>query len=111
MAKQYDITIDQGAQLKMTVTYKSASGASLIGALDTVAMQIRATKSQTGAMILDCEPYLTISTIAIILILPHEITAGLTAQTGYYDMKLTQSGAVRRILQGAYTLDTGVTHE
>lgn len=111
MAKQYDLTIDQGARLKMTVTYKSASGTSLIGASDTVAMQIRETKSQTGVMVLDCEPYLTISTAAITLDVPHEITAALTALTGYYDMELTQSGAIRRLLQGAYALDTGVTHE
>ncbi len=111
MAKQYDITIDQGARFKMSVTYKSAAGASLIGASDTVAMQIRETKSQTGVMVLDCEPYLTINTTAITLDVPHEITAALTAATGYYDMELTQSGAVRRLLQGTYTLDTGVTHE
>ena len=111
MAKQYDITIDQGAQFKMTVTYKSASGTSLIGASDTVAMQIRLTKSQTGAMILNCATYLAINTSAITLIIPGSVTATLTALTGYYDIELTQSGTVRRILQGAYTLDTGVTHE
>lgn len=110
MAKSYDITIDQGSQFKMTVTYKSASGTSLIGASDTVAMQIRETKSQTGAMILDCAAYLTINTTAVTLIIPSSITATLTAPTGYYDMELTQSGVVRRILQGAYSLDTGVTN-
>ena len=109
MAKSKNIIIDQGTTFSMTVSYKTAGGVTLIGGSDTAKMQIRATKSQTGTLILDCASYLSISTTQISVSIPATITAALTTLTGYYDIELTQGSTIKRLVQGTYTLDTGVT--
>lgn len=109
MANSYDITILQGATFKMTLTYKDATSTTLIGAGDSARMQIRAEKSQTSVLILDCTPYLSVSATSIILEIPHGITAGLSFVSGFYDIELIQGAVVRRICQGRAFLDAGVT--
>ena len=104
-----NIEILQGATFKMTLTYKNSQGTSLINSGDTARMQIRSEKSQTASLLLDCATYLTISTAAIVVEIPASVTAGLSFAQGFYDVELVQGGTVRRLAQGAVSLDTGVT--
>lgn len=104
-----NIEILQGATFKLTLRFRDSLGLNLINVGDTARMQIRAEKSQTAPLILDCAAYISIVSGVIFLEIPATVTAGLTFEAAYYDIELVQGSAVRRLSQGTVALDKGVT--
>lgn len=110
LAAVFDYVMVQGAPFEVSWEWKDSTGNTLLQSGDTAAMQIRDAKSPTGALILNCTSYFTVTTANISLRIPATVTAGLNFTTGYYDVEISRGGVViRRVVQGKMTFDAGVT--
>jgi len=114
-AAEYNFTIEQGATFSKTITYYDANGALVDLTSYTAAMKARVNKSDTATVIISSggSQNLTITlggalgTIALAMTATQ--TAALSFDKAYYDLELTLSSTVTRIIQGMITLSKEVT--
>ena len=114
-AGRYDFTIEQGATFSRVVTWKDAAGTPINLTSYTAAMQIRETKDASSAIATSAgiSPTITLTlggaAGTITISISATVTAAFTFETAYYDLELTLSGVVTRLLEGIVTLDKEVT--
>lgn len=113
-AAPYDITIEQGATWRTTLTVKDATGTTVDLTGYTARMQIRPSVESTTVLL---ELNTTGSGITvtgpagqIALLITATATTGINWTGAVYDLELTApSGDVTRLLQGRVTLSPEVT--
>jgi hypothetical protein len=113
MSDRHDLTIEQGATMKITFTYKDTLGNGMIVSGSTAKMQIRTAQDVSSSSLYDCTSKLNVASVnsTITLEIPSSDTKNLNFTTGYYDLYLiSTTGFVKRLAQGKVTLDKGVTN-
>src|SRR4051812_2491046 len=111
-AKQYDITIEQGADYARTIRWENPDGSPISLEGYTARMQVRTRNGRLLADIPTDGGSLTINeddgevTVAI----PGGVSAAWKFPAAYYDLKLiSSSGAKSRLVKGILTVDEQVT--
>ena len=111
-AAEYDFSIEQGATFSKVVTWYDSSGSLVDLTSYTAALKAKVNKDDANAVI-DSTSNLTITlggaAGTITFAMTASQTAALTFRTAYYDLELTLSGTVTRLLKGLITLDKEVT--
>jgi hypothetical protein len=114
VAAAYNVTVDQGADYYLTLTYNSPAGTPINLTGYTSSLQVRQNPS-------DINSYLTLTTAngGIVItgstgtVAVHASAAQTTAIGAgyyYYDIKLTSSvGIVTRLTQGQFTVNASIT--
>lgn len=106
-AGQFDLHIEQGATYVQNFTVIDAPGFTWDGW--TARSQIRsAPASENGDLLLDLDPYLTVTGDTIRLALPAAVTEGL-ARNGVWDLEMVNGSTVVRLLQGQARISLEVT--
>ncbi|NED31092.1 hypothetical protein [Streptomyces sp. SID8499] len=104
-AGTWDLRIEQGVTFTQTYTVTD-DGWTWDGW--TAHAQIRTTPADTGALLLDLDPYLTAAGPAVQLTIPADITRTL-ARNGVWDLEMANGATVLRLLQGKVTVSPEVT--
>ena len=111
-AAEYNFTIEQGATFSKIVTWYDSTGSLVNLTSYTAAMKTKVNKDDSSSVI-DSTSNLTITLGGalgtITLTMTASQTAALTFHSAYYDLELTLSGTVTRLLKGIITLDKEVT--
>lgn len=111
-AAEYNFTIEQGATFSKVVTWYDSTGALVNLTSYTAAMKAKVNKDDSTSVI-DSGTNLTITLGGalgtITLTMTASQTAALTFHSAYYDLELTLSGTVTRLLKGIINLDKEVT--
>jgi hypothetical protein len=112
-AAPYDITIEQGATWRTTLTVKDSTGAVVDLSGYTARMQIRPSVESTTVLLeLATADGITITGPAgqIALVISAAATTGIAWTGAVYDLELTAPGGdVTRLLQGRVAVDREVT--
>lgn len=114
-AAEYNFTIEQGATFSKVITWSDSNGALIDLTSYTAAMKARVNKSDSATVIISSggSQNLTITLGGalgtITLAMTAAQTAALSFDKAYYDLELTLSGTVTRLLKGIITLDKEVT--
>ncbi|GAA4626653.1 hypothetical protein GCM10023196_035750 [Actinoallomurus vinaceus] len=112
-AAPYDITIEQGATWRTTLTVKDATGAAVDLTGYSARMQIRPSVESTTVLLeLATGSGITITGPAgqIALVITATATTGINWTGAVYDLELTAPGGdVTRLLQGRVALSPEVT--
>lgn len=108
-AGQYDVVIEQGADLVLAFRWFDGDGVQV--ALSGYTAQMQARKFATASAVLfDFTPYLTISGDEVQLSVPAAATAAIDWVSGRYDLELTDPlGGVTRLIEGTVTVSPEVT--
>ena len=110
MAGNYNFEIEQGSTFKRKISWKDNKG-QLISFVDsTQKMQIRI-RRYDGELYLDCSEFITNNGIYIEIIIPSNITKSLQVrnETLVYDLLVTKSDSVHKIMEGRVVVIGGVT--
>ena len=111
-AAVYNFDIEQGATFSKVVTWYDADGALVDLTSYTAAMKAKVNEDDSVAVI-DSASNLTITLGGalgtITLAMTASQTAALTFRTAHYDLELTLTGTVTRLLKGIITLDKEIT--
>lgn len=111
-AAVYNFEIEQGANFSKVITWYDATGSLVDLTSYTAAMKAKVNIDDT-AVVVDSTSNLTITLGGalgtITLTMTAAQTAALTFRTAHYDLELTLSGTVTRLLKGIITLDKEVT--
>ena len=112
-AAQYNITIEQGATWRLSLTWKDVAGAPIDLTSYTARMQVRQAYGTADALLnLSSGAGITLgpSTGAITLTASAAQTAAIAARNGVYDLEMVApDGTVTRLLQGSVTISPEVT--
>lgn len=114
-AAEYNFSIEEGATFSKVITYYNSSGALVDLTSYTAAMMAKVNIDDTTPVINSSgeSANLTITlggaAGTITLAMTATQTAALTFRTAHYDLELTLSGTVTRLLKGIITLDKEVT--
>ncbi|MGY1579159.1 hypothetical protein [Streptomyces sp. MN13] len=100
------LLIEQGSTFVQTYTVTEPADWTWDGW--TARAQIRSAPADSGELLLDLTPYLTVIGAAVRLAIPADVTAGLT-RNGVWDLELSLGPTVVRILQGKVTVSLEVT--
>ncbi|MGW5426868.1 hypothetical protein ACWET9_06525 [Streptomyces sp. NPDC004059] len=100
-----DLVIEQGSTFVQTYTVTDP-GFTWDGW--SARAQIRSAPADSGELLLDLTPYLTVTGAAVRLSIPASVTATLT-RNGVWDLEMYQGTTVVRILQGKVTMSLEVT--
>jgi hypothetical protein len=111
-AATYNLIVDQGSDWKITIIYKDAAGTVIPLTNTTAQLQFRTTYDSAS-------PSLSLSTGSGITITANDgqidiratasQTGALSAGDYLYDLEITRSGEVTRIIQGRVTVTPQVT--
>jgi hypothetical protein len=104
-AGDWDLLIEQGSTFVQTYTVTDP-GFSWDGW--TARSQIRSAPADTGTLLLNLTPYLTVTGAAIRLAIPADQTQTLT-RNGVWDLELVQGSTVVRLLEGKAIVSLEVT--
>lgn len=116
MAGKYDVTIDQGANWKVTFTWKER----VAGVLSLVNLTGYTARAEVRS-VSDNSLLMSASTVAgtitlggaagtVAINVPAATTGALTAQTARWDLELTSaSGEITRLVKGLAVIDPQVT--
>lgn len=104
-AGDYDLRIEQGSTHVQTFTVTDV-GFTWSGW--SARSQIRSAPADSGELLLDLTPYLTIIGAAVRLAIPASVTQTLT-RNGVWDLEMYQGSTVVRILQGKAVISPEVT--
>lgn len=104
-AGDYDLHIEQGSTHVQTFTVTDP-GFTWSGW--SARSQIRSAPADSGELLLDLTPYLTIIGAAVRLAIPASVTQTLT-RNGQWDLEMYQGSTVVRILQGKAVISPEVT--
>lgn len=105
-AGDWDLCIEQGATFVQT--YTVADDPAFTWAGWTARAQIRSAPADTGGLMLDLTPCLTITGATIRLAIPAAQTQGLT-RNGVWDLEVVQGTTVVRLLHGKMIVSLEVT--
>lgn len=114
-AAVYNFDIEQGATFSKVVTWYDADGALVDLTSYTAAMKAKVNEDDTTPVIISSgdSQNLTITLGGalgtITLAMTAAQTAALTFRTAHYDLELTLTGTVTRLLKGIITLDKEIT--
>lgn len=106
-AGQYDLYIEQGATLTLTINCALDSPDFTWDGWQARA-QIRTAASEAAELLLDLGEYLTVDGPRILLQVPATVTGGLH-RSGRWDLEVYQDTTVIRLLEGRATLSKEVT--
>lgn len=104
-AGDWDLYIEQGSTFVQTYTVTDPD---FTWAGWTARSQVRSEASETGELLLDLTPYLTITGAAIRLAIPASVTETLT-RNGRWDLEVVQGSTVVRLLNGRAIVSPEVT--
>lgn len=104
-AGDWDLYIEQGSTFVQTYTVTDAG---FVWDGWTARAQIRTSAGESGQLLLDLTPYLTITGPAIRLAIPASVTETLT-RNGRWDLEVVQGSIVVRLLNGAAQISPEVT--
>jgi hypothetical protein len=105
-AGDWDLYIEQGATFVQT--YTVADDPAFTWAGWTARAQIRSEASETGELLLNLTPYLTITGASIRLVIPATVTETLT-RNGRWDLEVVTGTTVVRLLNGRAIVSPEVT--
>ena len=112
-AGKHDITIEQGANFKRTLSWKDSAAAPVNLTGYTVKMNIKGKKSDSSALYSDAGTHITLGGTAgtVDVNIPAATTGALDFDWGYWDIELTKTstGDVTRLLEGKVNLSKQVT--
>jgi hypothetical protein len=106
-AGTYTLVVEQGATLVRTITCDIDDPAFTWDGW-TPRAQIRTAAAESGELLLDLTPYLSVDGPAITLLVPATVTQTVT-RSGRWDLELAKDGTVVRLLQGPAELSPEVT--
>jgi hypothetical protein len=104
-AGDWDLRIEQGSTFYQSYTVTDP-GFTWDGW--SARAQIRSAPADSGELLLDLTPYLTVSGAQVILAVPASVTQTLT-RNGVWDLEMVQGAVVVRILNGRAVLSKEVT--
>jgi hypothetical protein len=104
-AGDWDLRIEQGSTFYQSYTVTDP-GFTWDGW--SARAQIRTGPADSGELLLDLTPYLTVSGAQVILAIPASVTQTLT-RSGVWDLEMAQGAVVVRILNGRAVLSKEVT--
>ncbi|MER8220900.1 hypothetical protein ABTZ58_09970 [Streptomyces sp. NPDC094143] len=105
-AGEWDLYIEQGATFLQTYTVDDDPAFTWDGW--TARAQIRSEASENGELLLDLEPYLTVTGPSIRLAIPASVTETLT-RNGRWDLEVVNGSTVVRLLNGRAIVSPEVT--
>jgi hypothetical protein len=105
-AGDWDLYIEQGATFLQTYTVDDDPAFTWDGW--TARAQIRSEASENGELLLDLEPYLTVTGPSIRLAIPASVTETLT-RNGRWDLEVVNGSTVVRLLNGRAIVSPEVT--
>ena len=105
-AGYWDLYIEQGSTFVQT--YTVIDDPSFTWAGWTVRAQIRSAPADTGELLIDLTPYLSITGAAISLAVPASVTQTLT-RNGVWDLEVVQGSTVVRLINGKAIVSLEVT--
>ncbi len=110
----YNFTIDQGAQYITTIVYEDSNGNPVDLTGYTARMQLREQSSSPNPADLTLTSpsggiVITPLTGTLVITISTAQTSALTARFYVYDLELTLSGEVSRLIQGQITVSAQVT--
>lgn len=113
-AGYYDLLIEQGATLVKPLVWKDSTGTPVDNTGYTARLQVRPHKSSTTVIVEASTDngYITMGGAdgSILIEIPADITAAITATRGAYDLELTDpTGVVTRLLEGGVEISKEVT--
>jgi hypothetical protein len=109
MANQYDITIDQGSSLNLTLTATNSAGAYLNLSGYSARGKVKLGYGSTG-YILDLQPQIDPSYISGLINISIPAFSGLPVTKGVYDIEVYNSGGYTfKVLQGYANINPEVT--
>lgn len=113
-AAVYDITIEQGADFFINLTYKDDTGSPIDLTGYSARMQVREDYSSATALVdaTTGNGDITLGGVSgsIDIHIPASVTGALNFDTGKYDIEIVDaSGVVTRLLQGSVVLSPEVT--
>jgi hypothetical protein len=113
VAKEYDITIDQGATFKLDLVWRDSAGDPIDLTDYSARMQVRqSVRSDTTELNLVSPADIALGGLAgtIAVTASATDTAAMTIKRGVYDLEVVSaSGVVTRLLQGAVEVSKEVT--
>lgn len=110
MANKKDITIDQGANYRMTIDYRNPDGTGINLSGYTFSFYIK--DKPGGTTILNASGYVTRDTNnagRILVDIPASATTGLNFKQGVYDILITNGADKTRVIQGRAFLSKAVS--
>jgi len=110
----YNFTVDQGAQYNTTIVWANSAGVPIDLTGYTAALQLREQASSPNPSALNLTSsnggiVITPLTGSMLITMTSAQTAALDARFYVYDLELTLSGVVSRIIQGQITVSAQVT--
>lgn len=105
-AGDWDLYVEQGATFVQTYTVIDDPGFTWAGW--TARAQIRSAPADSGDLLINLTPYLSIAGAAITLAVPASVTQTLT-RNGVWDLEMVQGSTVVRILNGKVVVSLEVT--
>ncbi len=110
MAGNYNFDIEQGSTFNRKITWKDSKGQQILFTDTTQKMQIRIKKSD-GELYLDCSDYIFNNNTFIEIVIPSDVTKSLQLrnETLVYDLLVTKSDSVHKIMEGRVVVIGGVT--
>lgn len=110
MAHRRDITIDQGANYRMTIDYRNPDGTGIDLSGYTFSFYVK--DRPGGTTYMNGSTYVTRDTTnpgRILVNVPASVTAGLNFDQGVYDIVITNGADRTRVIQGRALLSRAVS--